>query len=67
MEMSAAQMRRFQTSESEMAYSKMPKHKSVKRSVGKADHTAKATAKTSGKTGRSGSTARERRLEKEKM
>lgn len=50
-----------------MAYSKMPKYKSVKRSVGKADHTAKRVEKTSGKTGRSGSTARERRLEKEKM
>lgn len=41
--------------------------KSTKRSTGKADHTVKPVAKTSGKTGRSGSTTRERRLEKEKM
>jgi hypothetical protein len=46
---------------------KMPKHKNVKRVVGKADHTAKMTKKDTGKDGRSGSTKRERRLEKEKL
>lgn len=50
-----------------MTYSKMPKHKSVKRAVSKADRTVKFTQKGSGKDGRSGSTKRERRLEKEKL
>jgi hypothetical protein len=50
-----------------MAYGKAPKHKNVKRAVGKADHTVKPVAKPAGKDGRSGSTKRERRLEKERM
>ena len=49
------------------SYHKMTKHKSMKRATGKADRTVKLVEKGSGKDGRSGSTKRERRLEKETL